>query len=104
MAEELALEERLGQRRAVQLDERALGARAALVDGGGDELLARSRLAREQHAGTRGRDLRDDLEDLLHGRGVADDVLELVALREPRPQESRLGAQVNLLHLALQDD
>ena len=53
VAEQLALEQRLGERRAVQLHERALGARAALVDGGRDQLLAGARLAGDQHAGAR---------------------------------------------------
>ena len=46
VAEQLALEQRLGQRRAVELDERCRRAGAVLVDSLRDELLARAALAR----------------------------------------------------------
>ena len=57
VAEELALEQRLGERGAVQLDERLLGARAVLVDGRGDELLAGAALAGDEHRRARRRHL-----------------------------------------------
>ena len=104
VAEQLALEQRLGQRGAVQLHERALGARAALVDRGRDQLLAGAALAGDQHAGARRRDLRDGLEHLLHRRGVADDVREAVLLGQPLAQLARLRAQPALLQLALDHD
>ena len=44
--EELALEDAIGEGGAVELHEGPLGARAVLVDGGGDQLLAGARLAR----------------------------------------------------------
>ena len=49
VTEQLALEQRLGERRAVQLDERAVRARRPLVDRVGDELLAGAALAGDQH-------------------------------------------------------
>ena len=45
VAEELALHEALGQGRAVDLDEGALAAGRVVVQGPGDEALARARLA-----------------------------------------------------------
>src|SRR5262249_30078855 len=45
VAEELRLEQRLGYGRAVDLDERLLALRAAVVDGPGRQLLARARFA-----------------------------------------------------------
>ena len=47
VAEELALEQRLGDRGAVDRDERLVGALAVLVEGAGDQLLAGARSRRE---------------------------------------------------------
>ena len=47
--EDLALEQRLRNRRAVDGDKRRLGARAELVDRLRDQLLARARLADDEH-------------------------------------------------------
>jgi len=51
VAEELGLEQVLGNGGAVHLDELRLRSRAALVDDTGDEPLARPRLAREEDGG-----------------------------------------------------
>src|SRR5690606_22703760 len=61
--EELALEQLVRDRRAVDLDERTLAARAARVDHVRDELLADARFALDQHARAR---LRDGLEPREH--------------------------------------
>ena len=53
VAEELALEQLARQRGAVELDERALAARALLVDRARDELLAGAGLALDQHGAVR---------------------------------------------------
>src|SRR5262249_46402717 len=50
-AEGLALQDPLRERAAVERHERPLGAGAARVDGPGHQLLARARLAPDQHAG-----------------------------------------------------
>src|SRR5690606_17305565 len=66
VAEQLALDELLGERRAVDRDERARAARAARVDGARDDVLAGAALAEEQD---RGRvDLLEALEHAEHGR------------------------------------
>ena len=64
-AEELALDQRPGQRAAVDHDEVAVAPRAALVDRARHELLARARLAEEEHGGVRGRDLLDAVHHVL---------------------------------------
>ena len=60
--EELALEERLRERRAVHRHERALRARAVVVERARDHLLARAALAPEEHRRAARRDARDDVE------------------------------------------
>ena len=55
IAEELALDEVLGDGRAVQLDEDAVAAQALRVDGARDELLAGAGFAIDQHAAIGGR-------------------------------------------------
>ncbi len=45
VAEQLALQQRLGNRRAVDRQERPVGAAAVLVEGAGDQLLAGAALA-----------------------------------------------------------
>src|SRR2546430_13505360 len=60
VTEQLRLEQRLGQRRAVHRDERAATPRRAPVAGAGDELLARSALALDEHVGRAVRHLLDE--------------------------------------------
>ena len=90
VAEQLRLDERVGQRGAAHLDERLPGPRRVVVDGVGDELLAGPRLAAHEHRGVGRRHLRDLGVDLPHGAAGADDVGEVVALLE-------LAAQVDVL-------
>ena len=76
VAEEVAFEQVGRERAAVDDDEREGGPVGVLVDGPGDELLARPALALdEDRAPGRGGGL-DELEDLLHGLAPADDVAE----------------------------
>ncbi len=65
VAEELRLEERARDGAAVDRDERAGAPRRAAMDREGDELLAGARLARDEHRGVGGRDLPDELADLV---------------------------------------
>ena len=73
VAEELALDDGLGQRGAVDRDEGALGAARALVEGAGDELLARSALAGDEHGRLGARDSVYQGEELAHRGRAADD-------------------------------
>ena len=70
--EELALEEVLGDRGAVDVDERAVGPVAHLVHEPGDELLAGAVLAVDQDAGRRRRDLLDDRAHLFEAGALPD--------------------------------
>ena len=82
VAEQLALDDRLGQRREVDLDEGLRGAAAVVVDRRGDELLADAALAADQHRGVALGDLGDQVVDRLHRLGVADDVRGAEAVLE----------------------
>ncbi len=78
-----------GDGSAVDFDQRVPGALAALVNGAGDELLARAGLPEDEDAGLRRRDDLDLLDHRAH-RGAAADELA------PRPHRGgRLGAAVN---------
>ena len=75
VAEELRFEQRLGNRRTVDLDERHVALRAAVMDGARHHLLAGSGLAGDQH---RALGLRDELRALnhfLHRAAAADDAV-----------------------------
>ena len=89
VAEQLALDERLRDGGAVDLDERAFVRGGVLVDRAGDELLAGAGLAGDEDGGRCVGDLLDDREDLLERRGAADEpeAPEVLALTE-------LGARV----------
>ena len=58
--------------------------RAALVQRGGDQLLAGAALAGDEHRGGRVGDLVDDLVDVLHLRRLADDATRGRAVRRAR--------------------
>ena len=75
MAEQLAFEERFGQRGAVHLDERAARGERILVQDVGDQFLARARLARDEDGGIGRRRAPDHLEDARHLRAGADDLV-----------------------------
>ena len=81
VAEELALQERLGERRAVDGDERAAGARARRVDGARERALARAGLADDEHRRLGVRHARGDVEDLAHRRALRDQAAEADARR-----------------------
>ena len=80
--EELALQEALRERRATERHEVAVLARAVVVDGLGEELLAGAALAGDEHGDVGRGDLPHDLEDARHERPGADDALEPESLVE----------------------
>src|SRR5439155_22559706 len=90
VSEELALEQRLRERRAVQTHERFVRARRVAADRLGDELLARAALSEDEDARLRRRDLPDHLQEELHLRMLADDVPEDVSLSQPIAKPPRL--------------
>ena len=75
VAEQLAFEKGLGQRRTVDGHQWAAGARAVGMDGVRDELLAGTAFAAEEHRGVGSRDARDETIDGLHRRALADQVV-----------------------------
>ncbi len=100
VAEQLALEQRLGQRGAVDLDERAVRAPAQAVDRARDQLLARAGLARDEHGRVGRRNALDQLQNRNERTAAADDFLEIVnrldLLKEVRVLSTQAG--LFLLH------
>jgi len=76
VAKELRGDERGGNCRAVDADERARGSLRSLVDSAGDELLPRAGLAKQEHAGVSRRHPFSLTEDALQSRALADDVAQ----------------------------
>jgi hypothetical protein len=77
VAEQLGFEQVLRDRRGVDRDERPRGARAVLVQRVGDELLARARLAGDEHGDDALAEAADGAEHVLHGRRLAEDLRDL---------------------------
>src|SRR5262249_56152608 len=82
VAEELARDQRLGDRAAVHRDERLAAPRAVLVDRLGEELLAGAALPLQEDAGVGRRDARDLLEERAHRGRLAHDRTEAPARRQ----------------------
>ena len=103
VAEQLALEQRLGQRRAGDVHERLRGAVAVVVQHLGREILAGAALAGQQHRRRRAR--RDLLQQRLDASTIAgalaDDAVEAVGLRLARAQRAHLAAQPRRLERLL---
>ena len=86
VAEDLALEQRLGDGRTVEPDEWRLDARAQLMDRLGDQLLAGAGFSKDEDRCRRRRRLLDDTVDGAHRRAVADDAAEAAAVGQLAPQ------------------
>src|SRR5437870_7104605 len=82
VAEQVGLDESLGDRRWVDGDEGLLAPRALMVDGPRDELLAGTALAGDQHGRRRAGDLRDEAVELLDRGMPSDDLVEIVRTRQ----------------------
>src|SRR5713101_9374635 len=78
VSEEFALDETGRDGAAVDLDQGALPARAAAVNGAGDQLLARSRLTGDEHGRIGGRHLLHLAEQGAQGGAAPDYLLEIV--------------------------
>ena len=92
VAEQLALEQALGQRRAVELDQRPVAAAGALVDRLAHQLLADPGLAEDQHGHRGVGDPLDQRVDPLH-RGVEHDRRALGRRGARHPAGAQAGAQ-----------
>ena len=97
VAEELALDEVLGQGPAVDRDEGVAGPLALVVEVPGDQLLAGAGLAQDQDPGVGRRDHLDLAADRLHRRGVADQQRRPLDGLEPGLEGGRLVGQVATL-------
>jgi hypothetical protein len=104
VAEELALEQGLGDRGAVDGEERLVGARRGAVDAARHELLAGAGLALDQHRDRRRRGALHQLEHLEHRAARADDLVEPVAVRHVAAQGADLGAQEVLARLDAREE
>ncbi len=89
MAEQFGFEHRFRQRRTIDLDERALGARRQFVDRLGDQLLAGAGFPAQQHGGIGFGDDHDLVEQGAECRAVADDALDEHLLALPHRLEFR---------------
>src|SRR5271157_4523729 len=88
VAEQLAFEQVLGQRAAVDRQEAPVGSLRAEMDRARDQFLAGARFAGDKHARVGARDLFHDAEDLLDRVAFADDILEAVLVTQLAPQEA----------------
>src|SRR6056297_2249082 len=77
VTEELAFEQVLGHRSAIDPDKRAIAAIAGGMDGPGDHFLAHAGLAQYQHAHRRCGDRLDLRQGVLERRALADDFAEI---------------------------
>src|SRR5262249_42003221 len=93
VAEELAEQQRLDERRAVDLHEGLVAPRRAVVDRVGDELLAGAALAADEHEAVARRDAIDERQHAVDRGAVPDDGRILVAPRRLARLVARLGAR-----------
>src|SRR3954468_24613893 len=102
MTEQLALEQRLGQRRAMDGHEwpgPVSGGR--LMDRLGDLLLSRPRFSLDQDGGRGLRDVPDEFENVEHARTLTEDVPERVPLADLGPEGGQFVLQGPLAQGAL---
>src|SRR5262249_47722102 len=97
VAEELRLEQRLRQRRAVHLDQRPLAARRAAVDQPREHLLAGAGLAGEQHRRARRRHAPRTVARRAQRRALAPPLAREVAGEALVAQLAHLGDQAPVL-------
>ena len=97
MAEKLAFEQFLGERRTVDGDERSLRARAGMVDGLRKDLLAGSGFTREQHRGVRDGDLARQRDRTAEGFRRTDDAVERMLFEKFVLETSQPALHLRLL-------
>ncbi len=96
VTEQLALDERRRHCRAVEHDERPLGARAARVDGLGADLLAGAGLAVDQDGAVRRGRARQQREDLTHRQRAPDQAPEAIAVGRRQRLTALAGEELQL--------
>ncbi len=97
VAEQLALDQGLGQRRAVERHEREGAARTVLVQGTREQLLAGAGLALDEHGQRRPRGPLERLQELLGRRVLRDEAAHRLVVPHPHAQRGVLAAQPCLL-------
>src|SRR5437868_1219341 len=97
MAEQLVLENLLRQRRAIEGEERALGALAFGVQCPSDELLSRARFTQDEHTRIRRGDGLDDLIHTTHRLGLTGKLAVVSQTFQARGQLAVLLLDVELL-------
>ena len=97
MAEDLALQQGLGNGGAIDGDEGPLSAGRKLVERARGQLLARAALARDQDRRGRGRGQLHEPVDLLHGRAGAHELAQAPDLSDPSPQQDDLAERFPFL-------
>ncbi len=102
VAEELVLEQGLGDRRAVDGDERALRAGRQLVERSRHQLLAGAALPEDQHRGVAPRRPLDGEHRLSQGRVLPDHPWEAEPPLVLVLQEDVVGVEASALHRAIQ--
>src|SRR5262249_34371816 len=93
MAEQLRLNERFGEGRTADLDERSFGPRRVVVYRMGNQLLAGPRFTTNEHGGIGRSHLGNLLVDLPHAATIANDIGKVIALPQFLPQVLVLIAQ-----------
>src|SRR5262249_41090677 len=86
VSEQLRFKEVFGYSCAVEADELLVLPWAIKMDRSCNQFLSRSRLALDQDRAGQARDCFDRVEDALHGRAAADDVVKGIFLVELPPQ------------------
>ena len=102
--EDLAFEQRLGNGRAVDRDERKRGARTELVDRLRHQFLARARLAADEDRCAGRRRLLDHVVDLPHLGAVADHRPERAVFPQLTPQRLHLAKRFQPLDNLVEQD
>ena len=94
VAEQFGLQQMFGDRRAINRNERPLGAGRARVDVARQHFLAGTGLAGDHDGGIRARDLLRQLDDLAHGFVAIDQIARIIGDRgEYRGDQFRIGRQ-----------
>ena len=103
VSEQLALDQTLGNRRAVHGHERTAVPRAQEVKRARQQILARSALAGDQHAHVAVGHLRELAQQRGHLRTRGDDIFQAVIARQLDPQPLHFVAQVAIFQRARDD-
>ena len=103
VSEEFGFEQRFGDGTAIERDEAIGLARAVVMDGAGDDFLARSRFSCNQNrAARRGHSLKQ-MKQFLHGTAPAKDSAKLISLFELGTQIRILGGEAALFERLVED-